>query len=183
LGGQFTENDVQSVWIVLLGYGISLVASSEGRLFNSAFYAMKNTQTPLKISILQVVSSTFLGLMGLFLVTQVFQRQDLWTPVVLTLSSSVASWIAWFSARRNLNKTFGAEFGSTKGYKTKLILIALGASFLALGVKWGVNSLNQWVSFSMNSVLNAFIVLTVFGLFYLWFSVKFKLTENVRIRF
>lgn len=159
------------------------MASSEGRLYNSAFYAMKNTKTPLKISILQVVCSTFLGFMGLYLVTNIYQRSDLWTPVVLTLSSSVASWIAWWSSRRNLNKILGVEIENTKGYKMKLILVALGSSFLALGLKLGINSLNHQMSFLNNSVFNAILTLTVFGLFYLWLTMKFKLTENVKLRF
>ena len=49
-GGHFTGQDVTFVWGVLAGSGVGLLASTSGRLYSSAFYALRDTRTPLNFA-------------------------------------------------------------------------------------------------------------------------------------
>ena len=49
-GGNFTGHDVTFVWSVLAGSGVGLLATTSGRLYSSAFYALRDTRTPLNFA-------------------------------------------------------------------------------------------------------------------------------------
>jgi putative peptidoglycan lipid II flippase len=53
--GQFHYDDVLFVWAVLAGSAVGLLASTSGRLYSSAFYALRDTRTPLKFAVIRVV--------------------------------------------------------------------------------------------------------------------------------
>src|SRR5207249_3988820 len=53
--GEFTSRDVNYVWAVIAGSAVGLLASTSGRLYSSAFYALRNTRTPLKFASVRVV--------------------------------------------------------------------------------------------------------------------------------
>ena len=44
--GRFTAADTRYLWYLLMGSAVGLVASALGRLYASAFYALKDTRTP-----------------------------------------------------------------------------------------------------------------------------------------
>ena len=48
--GAFTRADAVYVWAVLAGSGVGLLAATMGRLYNSAFYALFDTRTPLRFA-------------------------------------------------------------------------------------------------------------------------------------
>jgi putative peptidoglycan lipid II flippase len=60
-GGEFRHSDATYVWAILAGSGVGLLASTQGRLYSSAFYALKDTRTPLRFAIVRVVLTTILG--------------------------------------------------------------------------------------------------------------------------
>ena len=57
--GAFTRADAVYVWAVLAGSGVGLLAATMGRLYNSAFYALFDTRTPLRFAIIRVVLTWF----------------------------------------------------------------------------------------------------------------------------
>ena len=59
--GQFRHDDVLFVWAVLAGSAVGLLASTSGRLYSSAFYALRDTHTPLKFAIIRVVLTLSVG--------------------------------------------------------------------------------------------------------------------------
>ena len=59
--GHFTHHDAVYVWAVLAGSGVGMLASTMGRLYNSAFYALWDTRTPLKFALVRVTLSFVLG--------------------------------------------------------------------------------------------------------------------------
>jgi putative peptidoglycan lipid II flippase len=59
--GHFGKDDVTVVWRVLAGSGVGLLASTSGRLYSSAFYALRNTRTPLNFAIIRVALTLALG--------------------------------------------------------------------------------------------------------------------------
>ena len=60
--GKFTHADSVRVWAILAGSGIGLVASTVGRLYSSAYYALRDTRTPVRFAILRVVLTTVLAI-------------------------------------------------------------------------------------------------------------------------
>ncbi len=59
--GKFHHADSVRVWAILAGSGIGLVASTVGRLYSSAYYALRDTRTPLRFAIVRVILTTVLG--------------------------------------------------------------------------------------------------------------------------
>ena len=60
-GGRFQESNVTFVWSVLAGSSVGLLASTSGRLYSSAFYALRDTRTPLYFAVVRVVLTVALG--------------------------------------------------------------------------------------------------------------------------
>jgi hypothetical protein len=73
-GGEFGNRQVQWVWGVLAGSAVGLLASTLGRLYASALYALRDTRTPLRFAMVRVALTTALGLVG-----------SLWLPGALGL--------------------------------------------------------------------------------------------------
>ena len=59
--GHFGQADVLFVWAVLAGSSVGLLASTSGRLYSSAFYALRDTRTPLNFAVLRVALTLGLG--------------------------------------------------------------------------------------------------------------------------
>ena len=59
--GKFGHADVIYVWGVLAGSAVGLLASTSGRLYSSAFYALRNTRTPLNFAMIRVALTLALG--------------------------------------------------------------------------------------------------------------------------
>src|SRR2546430_11504706 len=49
--GRFQHADAMYVWGILAGASVGLVASTFGRLYASTYYALRDTQTPLRYEI------------------------------------------------------------------------------------------------------------------------------------
>src|SRR5258707_30182 len=56
--GRFTHDDAVYVWGILAGSAIGLLASTMGRLYSSAYYALRVTRTPLRFAALRVAGTT-----------------------------------------------------------------------------------------------------------------------------
>ena len=48
--GRFTAGDSQYVWMVLAGSAVGLIATTIGRFYASAFYAIGDTKTPARVA-------------------------------------------------------------------------------------------------------------------------------------
>lgn len=59
--GRFTSADTRFLWYVLMGASVGLVGAALGRLYASAFYALKDTRTPLRFAALRVVMDATLA--------------------------------------------------------------------------------------------------------------------------
>jgi putative peptidoglycan lipid II flippase len=97
--GAFHRSDSRYVWGVLAGSSVGLLASTMGRLYSSAFYALRDTRTPLKFAILRVILTTLLGILAAF---------PLKLGVAgLTASAGVSGWVEFTLLRRALNGRIG----------------------------------------------------------------------------
>ena len=133
-GGHFTGHDVTFVWSVLAGSGVGLLASTSGRLYSSAFYALRDTRTPLNFAIIRVVLTVALGYFFALPLPRLLGIDQRWGVAGLTLSAGLAGWVEFALLRRALQARIGAVVASVSRV-ARLWVGALIASACAYGVK------------------------------------------------
>jgi putative peptidoglycan lipid II flippase len=132
--GRFNADDVFYVWIILMGSTVGLLAATMARLYSSAFYALRDTRTPLRYAILRVVLTAALGVFcGLYL-PGLIGVEARWGAAGLTASAGVAAWIEFALLRRGIGRRIG-ECHIAKGLLPRLWFSAVLATAVALVVK------------------------------------------------
>jgi putative peptidoglycan lipid II flippase len=170
--GRFGGRDVRYVWIILIGSTVGLLAATMARLYSSAFYALRDTRTPLRYAILRVLLTAALGVFcGLYL-PKLLGVDQRYGAAGLTASAGIAGWIEFWLLRRGIGRRIG-ECHLPKGLLPRLWGSAALATALALGVKY--------VLPSMHPALRATIVLGVFGLSYLAATSALKVAEAAQL--
>jgi putative peptidoglycan lipid II flippase len=131
--GKFSHADSVYVWGILSGSGVGLVASTVGRLYSSAYYALRDTRTPVNFAVVRVILTTALG----YLCSQqlpAFLGMDLrWGAVGLTASAGFAGWVEFLLLRRGINGKIGHSDFPTAYFARLWLAAVVGA-----GVAWGV---------------------------------------------
>jgi putative peptidoglycan lipid II flippase len=155
--GRFTRVDTLYVWALLIGSGIGLVASTSGRLCSSAFYALRDTRTPLRFAIIRVVLTIVLGYVAAFPVPRLLHLDPSWGLAGLPASAGVAGWIEFLLLRRGLRHRVGT-FSVPGMLLVKLWSVAVFSAALAYPLK-------LWMS--GHPVLCGAVVLPCYGLLYL----------------
>lgn len=122
--GQFDENSTRTVWFVLMGSTVGLLASTLGRLYSSTFYSLKDTRTPLQFAVVRVIFTTVLGALFAFVLPKALGLDAQWGTPGLTASAGIAGWIEFYFLRRALNKRIG-QTGITWRFQSKIWAIAL----------------------------------------------------------
>lgn len=134
LSGEFGARDVPYVWAVLAGYALALLPSTSGRLYSSAFYALRDTRTPLRFAVIRVGLTLALGAFFALAVPRMVGIDRRWGVAGLALASGWAGWIEYALLRRALHHRIGAAHYS-KGRLRKLWLAAILAAAAAYGIK------------------------------------------------
>ena len=132
--GHFQAADVLYVWGVLAGSAVGLLASTSGRLYSSAFYALRNTRTPLKFAVLRVALTLGLGYLCALPLPRYLGLAQRWGTAGLTLSAGVAGWLEFLLLRNALHKQIGTV-PSAGSRIAKLWLVALVAAAISFGIK------------------------------------------------
>jgi len=105
--GRFQHDDVIYVWGILAGSTVGLLASTLGRLYSSAYYALRDTRTPLRFAIVRVALTTALGYLFAIPLPPVLGIAARWGVAGLTISAGIASWVEFTLLRRTLNRRIG----------------------------------------------------------------------------
>lgn len=161
VGGRFTHADAIYVWGILAGSGVGLLASTQGRLYSSAFYALKDTRTPLKFAILRVVLTTALGYFCAIPLPPLLGIDPKWGVSGLTASAGISGWIEFLLLRRALGRRIGAD-PVGMAYLARL----WSAAFIAAAVGWVIKLKVEL----HDPILMALATLGPFGLTYLLIS-------------
>jgi len=132
--GAFTRADAVYVWAVLAGSGVGLLAATMGRLYNSAFYALFDTRTPLRFAVIRVVLTLVLGYLCAIPIPPMLGIAQKWGVAGLTISAGLAGWVEFAMLRWALNKRIGWT-GLERSYLAKLWALALGAAVVGFGLK------------------------------------------------
>jgi putative peptidoglycan lipid II flippase len=106
--GRFTHLDTIYVWALLVGSGVGLVASTSGRLCSSAFYALRDTRTPLRFAIVRVVLTIVLGYLSAFPIPKLLHLDPRWGLAGLPASAGIAGWIEYLLLRGSLRSRIGS---------------------------------------------------------------------------
>ncbi len=170
--GRFTRGDVIYVWQVLAGATVGLLATTLGRLYTSAFWALQDTRTPLRFAFLRVLLTTGMGWFLAFPVPKWLGIPPALGLVGLTMSAGMAGWVEFTLLRSALNRKIGRT-GLPVAYTVRL-WCAAGAAAVA--------------GFAIKAMLTAFpplasgvIVLGLDGSLYLGFAAWMRVPEAVRL--
>jgi putative peptidoglycan lipid II flippase len=155
--GRFTPVDTMYVWALLVGSGIGLVASTSGRLCSSAFYALRDTRTPLRFATIRVILTVVLGYLSAFPLPKLLHLAPSWGLAGLPASAGVAGWIEFLLLRHALRSRVGS-FSVSVPLLLKLWSIAIVSAALVYPLKF---------PFAGHPVISGLVILPLYGLLYL----------------
>lgn len=162
--GKFTAADVTFVWSVLAGSGVGLLASTSGRLYSSAFYALRNTRTPLIFALIRVGLTVALGYFFALPLPKLLGVDRHWGAAGLTASAGLAGWMEFALLRQGLHQRIGVV-PTARAQTIKLWCAAL----LAAVIGYGVKVVLPIHSGRFSSLILGAIVLPLYGVLYLVF--------------
>jgi len=170
--GKFGAADVTMVWLTLAAYSMGLLASTSTRIYQSAFFALRDTKTPARVAGLRVLMAATCG--SLLMIQ--FEPIDVGSfhipagvfanvrvaglplgPVGLALGAAAGAWLEWALLFRGLQRRIG-PVGAGLGQLTRMFVAALVAAAVGLGVRM--------LTVSGHPVVTAVAVVGSFGVVY-----------------
>ncbi len=156
--GEFTREMTLYVWAILAAASAGLLPSTLGRLYSSAFYALHDTRTPLRIAIVRVSIGIALGY-GLALhLPEALGLDSRWGAAGITLASGLGAGVEYLLLRRALGRRIGSprrDWG--------LLARLWSAATAGVAAGWLVGSALP----PLHPIPAAVVVLGVFGVTYL----------------
>lgn len=174
--GRFGARDTTTVWILLAGSAVGLVAGTMGRLLASAFYALGQPRPPLYAALVRVALTFATGLGAVFPLRGWLGYDERWAAFGLTASAGVAAWIEFTLLRRALSRRIGAV-----PVPVRLQLGALAAALVA----GAAASSASWAALhplAAPRLLAMLIAPPVFGGVYLALAMAAKIPEVAALR-
>jgi putative peptidoglycan lipid II flippase len=165
--GRFTRLDTLYVWALLVGSGVGLVASTSGRLCSSAFYALRDTRTPLRFAIVRVVLTIVLGYLSAFPIPKLLHLDPSWGLAGLPASAGVAGWIEYLLLRNSLRSRTGA----------------FSVPVMLLGRLWSAAAFSAALAYPLKPWLNGrplvagMVILPFYGLLYFGATLLLRVQE------
>ena len=157
--GRFHATDTLWGWRILAGSGVGLLASTQGRLYSSTFYALKDTRTPLRFAMIRIALTTVLGYVCARILPQWLGIAQLWGVAGLTASAGVSGWVEFALLRRSLAERIGMEPVGVK-YLARLWSFAIISAAVAWGIRLALPGIQE-------PRIRAVIILIPYGLVYL----------------
>lgn len=177
--GAFGEEQTRYVWYILIGSTVGMLAMTLGRLYSSAFYALRDTKTPLRFAAARVALTAILGYLFAFplrwMIVAAFGLAHMPLPgagggaagmgtVGLTASAGVAGWLEYLLLRRALQKRVG-PIVFAQSFQLRLWAAALGAAVVALAFN-SFAAARIAAHLPLRHIADAVLVAGVFGAFY-----------------
>ena len=166
--GRFTPVDTLFTWGILAGSAVGLLASTMGRLYSSAYYALRDTRTPLRFALIRVVLTTLLGYLFAIPLPRALGIDPRWGAAGLTASAGIAGWIEFGLLRSRMNARVGKS-GVAARHVMTLWGAALASGLAAFGLKIAISG--------MHRVGVAVLALGAFGALYLVLTVLLRVPE------
>jgi putative peptidoglycan lipid II flippase len=181
--GEFGAADVRIVWLILIGYSLGLLASTTTRVYQSAFFALRDTATPARVAIVRVVVALLAGavlmvqfepvtLLGVTIPAGSLSSFDALGvplgPLGLAAGAAVGAWIEWALLKRALASHVG-PVGAGAAALARMFAAALVAAA-------GAYAAERWLA-SAQPLLEALVVAAVFAAVYLAAGAALGLTQ------
>jgi putative peptidoglycan lipid II flippase len=166
--GRFERADTLYVWGILAGSAVGLLASTLGRLYSSAYYALRDTRSPLQYAIVRVALTTVLGYVFAIPLPRALGVELSWGAAGLTASAGLAGWVEMLLLRSTLNARIGRT-GLPAAYVAQL----WGSAMAGAAVAWGV----KIVLPPAHPILTAIAVLGPYGLVFLAMTLALRIPE------
>jgi putative peptidoglycan lipid II flippase len=167
--GRFTHDDAVYVWGILAGAALGLLASTLGRLYASAYYALSDTRTPLYFAVVRIAIGTGFGYLCAIPLPPALGLEARWGVAGLTFASSLAGWVELALLRGTLNRRIGRT----------------GLSFSVVGKLWAAALTGATAAWLVKLVLGprhpivvAALLLLLYGLIYLGATYGWGLPET-----
>ena len=155
--GEFGRSDSLYVWGILAGSAVGLLASTMGRLYASAFYALRDTRTPLRFATFRVLLTAALGWFAALRLPGLLVIGPEWGAAGLTVSAGLAGWVEFALLRRALGGRIG-NTGLAPGLLPRL--------WLAAGAGAGLGWILLVYLPALSVIPMAIVVLGAYGLAY-----------------
>jgi len=155
--GRFTAADSRFVWAILAGSAVGLLAATLGRLYSSAYYALRDTATPLRFAVLRVLLTTILGYLCAVALPPLLGIDAKWGAAGLTASAGVAGWVEFLLLRGGMNLRIGGT-GLPLRFLATLWASALVSGLIALGLDRATGMVSP--------IARALLVLPSYGILY-----------------
>ena len=166
--GRFTAEDTRFTWGILAAASVGLLATSLARLYSSAFYALHDTRSPLRMAIVRVVIAAALGAAAAIYAPRALGIAPQWGAAGLALASSIAGWVEFLLLRGRLHRRVGG---------TGLPVVAIFRLFSAAAIAGAVAFvLKIWLPGAHRLVVAA-AVLGCFGAVYLGLTMLLGVPE------
>lgn len=166
--GRFTPENTRLTWGILAAAAVGLLATTLGRLYSSAFYALHDTRTPLRFALIRVSLASVIGYIVALHLPRALGIAPQWGTAALTLTSGIAGWVEFTLLRGRLNSRIGRTSIPLR-YTLTLWAAALAAGAAALGVKVATAGAHR--------VVVGVLVLGAFGILYLGITTALKVPE------
>ena len=137
--GEFSPTTTPVVYAVLAAYTLGLLASSGSRVLSTAFYALRDTRTPARMSYLRVVVSLVVGISLMFPLDEFESGPLHYGAAGLALGASVAAWLEYALLRRRLGRVLGPH-GPASSVRNRILGAVAVASLAAVAAKLTLGS-------------------------------------------
>jgi putative peptidoglycan lipid II flippase len=149
------------------------VATTLGRLYSSAFYALHDTRTPMRFAIVRVTTSITLGATLAVYGPRFLGLDPRWGVAGITIAAGLAGWLEYALLRQALRKRLGAV---DLPARTRAVLWSAAA--LAAALAWGARLLNAEAPMLVRTGL----VLGIYGMTYWLVTWRAGIPEAVALR-
>ena len=171
--GKFGPAQVRYVWLILAGSTVGLLAATLGRLYSSAFYALRDTRTPLRFAAIRVALTGGLGLFAGLYLPRLLHVDASYGAAGLTASAGVAGWVEFALLRRALRGRIGSV-EVPAGFLVRLWISAALAAGAGLAVRFALPvGAGPW----SHPVPRAVLVFSLFGAVYLGATLVLRVPE------
>jgi len=191
--GNFRANDAAFVWFILIGSTVGLLAATQGRLYSSAFFALRDTRKPFRFALIRIVISASLAYMVAvpfrsFFIDLLSSLTEGRLPIVqgglislgavgLTAASGIGAWVEFLLLRREMEKRIGPA-RLAPSYMARLWIASVSAGLCALYAVAPVAVIvRQYAPRSMTHIAIAAVVATIFGTIYFGAAALLKVEE------
>ncbi|HET6841683.1 MAG TPA: murein biosynthesis integral membrane protein MurJ [Candidatus Angelobacter sp.] len=171
--GKFGRADSLYVWGILAGSAVGLVASTVGRLYSSAYYALRDTRTPLRFAVLRVVLTTILGYLAALPLPRLLGVDPKWGVAGLSASAGIAAWLEFLLLRRGMEQRIG-QMKFPAAYFARLWFSAAVSAGAAWAIRW---ALHPHFHFLDDPRIAAVLLLVPYGLIYLAMTMLFGVDQ------